>query len=187
MMRANGFTLIELLVAMTAGALLLGSMSWAIARLNQDVLQMKRGTSARHLLAVNDRLTSLLSGVRAGPNDLVELSDRRLSFVTNPPLSAGAIGLVSGELSVTGRSGDERLDLLLRDREGQPIGGGQPSILLAGQRKIQFAWVGEEEANAKLVAVQLVDQNGEAHELLVALPITGDANCQFDPISMACR
>ena len=186
-MRANGFTLIELLVAMTAGALLLASLSWAISRLNRDVLQMKRGSSTRQLLTVSDRLATLISGARAGPNDQITLTDRNLSFVTNPPLSLGAIGLVNAELNVAGRRGDQSLELSLKDDLGRTVGPARPSVLLSRQQEVRFAWADDNAAQEKVVAIHVEDPQGEPHDIVIALRITGDGACQFDPISMACR
>lgn len=186
MMREDGFTLIELLVAMTAGALLLASLSWAISRLNHDLMQMKRGSSTRPFLAVSDRLTTLISGARAGPSDQIILTDRNLSFVTAAPLSFGAIGLVTAQLSVAGRRGDQSLALNLKDDRGRVLVP-RPSVLLSGQREIRFAWAGESVAQEKVITIHAEDQEGEQHDIIIPLRITGDATCQFDPISMACR
>jgi prepilin-type N-terminal cleavage/methylation domain-containing protein len=187
MTRANGFTLIELLIAMTAGALLLASMSWAVSRLSRDLKQSKLGTSERELLTLSDRLTTLVSTARAGPSDAVELSDRGLSFLAAPPMSLGTIGLVRTELRVTGHAGSEQLELIVRDGQGRPLPQEQSSILLRDQKRVRFDWAGEGRAERRLVALRTIDAQGKAHDLMLPLRIDGDAECQFDVISMGCR
>jgi prepilin-type N-terminal cleavage/methylation domain-containing protein len=185
--RANGFTLIELLIAMTAGALLLASMSWVVARLSRDMRQSKLGAPERELLTVSDRLASLIATARAGPGDDITLSDRQLSFVADPPLSVGPVGLVQAELRITGRPTNQQLELSLRDGLGRTIGESRPSILLRDQQQMRFEWAGETGAAGRVIAFRTVDAEGKAHALMLPLRINGDPNCQFDVISMACR
>lgn len=190
MMRANGFTLIELLVAMAAGTLLLTAMSWAVARLNRDVARSQEGVRGQKLLVVSERLQALTSGARAGSTDTVTVTDGEVSFVTNPPLSLGAVGPVSATLRAVPWEGAQALELVVRAADGRIVEGATPSILLTGQRQIRFGWIDDRppaETDAPALQIHLVDTQDRTTDLALPLHVTGDAACQFDPIAMTCR
>lgn len=189
-MRANGFTLIELLVAMAAGALLLTSLSWAVARLNRDIARSQEGVRVRELLVVSERLQALMSGARAGPTDTITIADDKVSFPTNPPLGSGAIGPVSTTLRAVPWEGGQALELMVRAADGRAIGSDTPSILLAGQKQIRFGWLDDRaptETDAPALRIHLVDMQDKTTDLALPIHVTGDVACQFDPIAMTCR
>ena len=187
MSRTAGFTLVELLAAMTAGSLLLVSLSWAVAGLGRQ-LQQKPDVRAAELQALAPLLSGLL--VKALPTgETFEGDENRLQALVDAPMAMAA-------------GGAARLTLEVRpDREGEalwarfaPEAGGSAAEkrLAAGYRDIRIDYAGAAEPSAparlpRLIGFVFVDASGDERRISAAPRVDSDGRCRFDPISMVCR
>lgn len=191
MKQANGFTLIELLVAMTAGALLLASLGWAVSTLGREAREDPRSEELRQLLAVRAVLTNL---IESGENTrehpfLVEAN--RLTVRTSPPQALGPVGPVELTLTVVrSREGEDLIARLSPEEVALPPEAAGPFPLLSGYERIDFepvmAATGD-EPQVEAVRIRLRSPSGQENALVAAPRVNSSGSCIFDPISMACR
>ena len=187
MNRAAGFTLVELLAAMTAGSLLLVSLSWAVAGLGQQ-FQQRADPRAAELQALAPLLSGLLAeALPAGA--AFEGDESRLHALVDAPMAMAA-------------GGAARLTLEIRpDRDGESLwarfapeagGAAAEKPLATGYRDIRIDYAGEAEPGAparlpRLIGFVFVDASGEERRISAAPRVDSDGRCRFDPISMVCR
>jgi prepilin-type N-terminal cleavage/methylation domain-containing protein len=194
MTRQSGFTLIELLAAMTAGSLLLVSLSVAVAQLGWQLGRPASGEAAQ-LEAFAPVFRSLIEQAQPGEKENAFAGEAtRLSALVEPPMAAALAGSMRLELSARAGEGGQALYLrLVPTTAGAslPPGAAAERMVAGGFRSIRFAYAGEaagrEAGLPKLVTLTFESADGRVRHVSAAPRIDSGGSCRFDPISMACR
>lgn len=188
-MNEKGFTLVEILVALVAGGLLLGSISWVIAGLSDDLKATEKWDQDLQISTTASLLDDILTDARFSDASSRPLSRsrRKLAFQMQAPLSIGRQGYVEAQLVVEHDAKGENLKLLL---PGQEL---PEAILLSDMKDIKLHY----EVNAnddgspaflKKIEIAISDQSGSEPQTLSIRPrVNAVGACIFDLISQRCR
>jgi prepilin-type N-terminal cleavage/methylation domain-containing protein len=194
MKQEGGFTLIELLAALTAGSLLLATLSWSLAGTVQMLGDPVETRARQEVATMAPALVQLIEQAQPlRPGDKLEASANHLQLRVPAPAAAGAAGLLQMTLRVAARNGHQALylDLAPEDARQAWPAAARTTLLAEGYESIRLAYdfptgKGAEERLPRLVTISF--KKGERTERLSARPrIDNDGACRFDPISMACR
>ncbi len=188
-MNEKGFTLIEILVALVAGGLLLGSISWVIAGLSDDLKATEQWDQDLQISITANLLDDILKDARFSDASSRPLSRSRrtLEFLMQAPLSLGKQGYLEAQLIVERDAKGENLKLLL---PGQEL---PEAILLSDMKDIELRY--EVNANEdgspaflKKIEIAISDQSGSEPQTIVVRPrVNAVGACIFDLISQRCR
>jgi prepilin-type N-terminal cleavage/methylation domain-containing protein len=194
MNRQAGFTLIELLAAMTAGSLLLVTLSVSVAQLGMQ-LSRKPDLQAARLEAFAPVFRSLLEQAQPGEKGTgFSGSAKGLRALVEPPMAAALAGPMRLDLAVrpdaTGEALHLRLTPLARDAT-LPAAATGDRIVAEGFRSIRFAYAAKPSGAAaglpKLITITFETADQKVRHLSAAPRVDSGGTCRFDPISMACR
>ncbi|HEX8585419.1 MAG TPA: type II secretion system protein [Allosphingosinicella sp.] len=194
MNRQAGFTLIELLAAMTAGSLLLATLSVSVAQLGMQ-LSRKPDIQAARLEAFAPVFRSLLEQAQPGEKGTgFAGSAKGLRALVEPPMAAALAGPMRLDLAVrphaTGEALHLRLTPLARDAT-LPAAATGDRIVAEGFRSIRFAYAAKPSGAAaglpKLITITFETADQKVRHLSAAPRVDSGGTCRFDPISMACR
>lgn len=194
MSRPNGFTLIELLAAMTAGSLLLASLSVAVATLAAQ-LGRRPPPQAAQLEAFAPVFRSLLEQAQPGEKqDAFAGQAKGLRVLVEPPAAAASAGPMRLELAARPAADGEDLHLRLTPTApgaALPAAAGGERAVAKGFRSIRFAYAEDGAGRAaglpRLVSIVFETADGRVRRLSAAPRIDSGGSCRFDPISMECR
>ncbi|MEO9599805.1 type II secretion system protein [Parasphingorhabdus sp.] len=188
-MNEKGFTLVETLVALVVGGLLLGSISWVIAGLSNDLKVTEQSDRDFQTSIVANLLDDLLADGRfsdASSRPLLR-SPRILEFQMRAPLSIGQSGYIDARLVVERDAQGESLKL---DFPGQEI---SETVLLSEMEEIVFHYAVDQSANVELIFLKKIeiavdDSSGSEPQIIVVHPhVNALGACVFDLISQQCR
>ncbi|HEY0087133.1 MAG TPA: type II secretion system protein [Allosphingosinicella sp.] len=194
MNRQAGFTLIELLAAMTAGSLLLVTLSVSVAQLGMQ-LSRKPDVQAARLEAFAPVFRSLLEQAQPGEKDTGFVgSAKGLRALVEPPMAAALAGPMRLDLAVRPDATGEALHLLLTPLApgaALPSAATSDRIVAEGFRSIRFTYAAKPSGAAaglpKLITIAFETTDQKVRSLSAAPRIDSGGTCRFDPISMACR
>jgi prepilin-type N-terminal cleavage/methylation domain-containing protein len=178
-----GFTLIELLVAMTAAALLLASLSWSVSRLGKQLAAPAGSDDSAEVAALRPVLVGLLGSAITESGDDLEIDRRSARFVTAAPAAMGGTGHATVRLQVSGPTGNRHLVGAISTNEDGTAERKFRSV--HGWKDIIFSAVGEQDEPAALRIDFLETERRDS--IVAALKVNVRGDCEFDPISMACR
>ncbi len=189
-MNERGFTLVETLVALIAGGLLLGSISWVIAGLSDDLKATEQLDKEFQLSSAVIVLDDVLADGRFldASSRALSRSSQALEFQMLAPLSIGKRGYVNARLVVERSRNGENLTL-------QWPGQGLPeTILLSGMKDIELRYEVDTNDNdgapafLKKIEFAVADHTGSEMQILSVRPrINAVGACIFDLISQRCR
>lgn len=189
-MNERGFTLVETLVSLIAGGLLLGSISWIIAGLSDDLKTTEELDQELQISDAADLLEDILADGRFlnASSEPLSRSSQVLQFQMLAPLSIGKRGYVDARLMVERSSSGESLKL---HWPGQEL---PQTILLSGMQDIELRYEVDTSENGgaptflKKVEIAVTDQIGSEMQTLTVRPrINAVGACVFDLISQRCR
>lgn len=189
-MNEKGFTLVETLVALIAGGLLLGSISWVIAGLSDDLKATEQLDKGAQLSTTAMLLENVLADGRFLDSSSRPLSrsSRGLEFQMLAPLSTGKRGYVDARLAVERSANGEDLAL---EWPGSDL---PRNILLSNMRDIELRYEVNTNSDAgtpaflSKIEIAITDQIGSEAQILSVRPrINAVGACVFDLISQRCR
>jgi len=189
-----GFTLIELLAAMTAGSLLLATLSVSVAQLGAQ-LSRKPDAEAGRLEAFAPAFRTLLEQAQPGEKETGFAGEAKgLRALVEPPMAAALAGPMRLELSARTATGGEALYLRLTPLAPGatlPASAAGERIVAEGFRSIRFAYAAQPSGTSaglpRLITIFFEGQDGRVRRLSAAPRVDAAGTCRFDPISMACR
>jgi prepilin-type N-terminal cleavage/methylation domain-containing protein len=194
MNRQAGFTLIELLAAMTAGSLLLVTLSVSVAQLGMQ-LARKPDVQAARLQAFAPVFRALLEQAQPREKETGFAGNAKgLRALVEPPMAAALSGPMRLDLAVMPDATGEALHLRLSPLAPGatlPAVAASDRIVAEGFRSIRFAYAAKPSGAAaglpKLITITFESADQKVRHLSAAPRIDSGGTCRFDPISMACR
>lgn len=188
-MNERGFTLIETLVALVVGGMLLGSISWVISGLVNDLKAAEQTQDPRAMLDAANLLENILSTARF-ENDGGQVLPRnaeKLAFEMRAPAALGRRGYIPANLAaVPTRSGKS----LVLSLPGTDI---PDTTLLDGAEDVDLSYQTDSDQLSSDPYIQQINvlvqwSADEDRQSLSFRPrINADGTCVFDPISQQCR
>lgn len=187
-MNEKGFTLVETLVSLVAGSFLLGSISWVIAGVGDDLRSMEQSQDGLKASQAADLLNDILSDARFLDVNSAALprSSSELKFRTPAPLALGRSGYLGAQLIVVGNRDDRTLVLQW------PEGNLPETILLSAKQDIELRYTATSDSNGpqflKKIEISIEDREERDPQIISVRPrINAVGACIFDPISQQCR
>lgn len=188
-MNEKGFTLVETLVALISGGLLLGSISWVISGLSDDLKATEQLDQGFQLSSAANLLDDVLADGRFLDSSSRPLSrsPQALEFQMLAPLSIGQRGYVDARLVVERSTNGENLKLQWPEQELPE------TILLSDMKDIELSYevdTNDDGAPAflKKIEIAITDQAGSEMQTVSVRPrINAVGACVFDLISQRCR
>lgn len=188
-MNDRGFTLVEVLVALIAGGLLLGSISWMISGLSDDLKATERLDRELQISNAANLLDEILIDGRFfnGSSQALPRSPELLEFQMHAPLSLSKKGYILSQLFVDRTANGARLKL------GFPGQGLPETILLSNVEDIELRYetsvaVDGDPAFLKKIEIAIINREGSEPQTLSIRPrINAVGACIFDLISQRCR
>lgn len=195
MIKGNGFTLVELLVAMVVGAMLLVSLSWAVATLARQLPTRAPEARDTDLAAVAPMLGAMIEQAQPlRPGAAFRGDEKSLDLVVPAPMAAGLAGPLDLKLRVESRTGGEALIASVEPVDATapfPAAARAPHVLVHGYEEIRFGYIPAAQAEAsslpRLVTISFAGDRGATQRISAAPRLDSDGRCRFDPISMTCR
>lgn len=181
-MNEKGFTLVEVLVSLVAGGLLLGSLSWVISGLSDDLRQTELSRADIELSRTSTLLTDALTSARFMDSKALSLprSPQKLSFKMHSPAALGS-GYIDAQLSVAKSVTGQSLTLEWPNQDLPEV------LLLSEMENIELQYVAEED-NRFLQSITIAwNTASNAQEITMHPKINAVGACIFDPISQRCR
>lgn len=183
-MSEKGFTLVEVLVALVVGSLLLGSISWVLGGLSDDLRGTESQSNVLQNVQTSQLLENILSDARfsSADGESMQRSATNLAFRMTAPMALERRGYIDAELSVHAGQDGKSLALHWPDQDLEEIS------LLSGMDDIELQYDAKNAAFLNKITIIYLEQGADENRQLILRPkINAKGACIFDPISQRCR